>query len=185
MEEKEPRVYHSGDPVGTAEEHKQLIKQKRGFAAMSPERQRAIASKGGKASHQPVEGRPKGRGHSWDSKAARIAGKKGGAASRGGRGKLPSTQEQVKLETRGAIKKAEFAVGEVKQSQAYDDAHTRERAASTAYDPCADCGGARINHGGSVGCAHFVEPVASVPAESAPVSATPPDAAPTRTGTGW
>ncbi len=56
-------------------------KSKRGFAAMSPETQRAIASKGGRASHA------RGTGHEWDSKAARAAGRKGGLMSRGGRGK--------------------------------------------------------------------------------------------------
>jgi general stress protein YciG len=59
-------------------------KQRRGFAAMDPEKQRAIASKGGKASHAA------GTGHEWDSESAREAGRKGGQASRGGRGKLRS-----------------------------------------------------------------------------------------------
>lgn len=53
-------------------------KSERGFAAMDPEKQREIASEGGKASHE------KGTGHEWDSKEAREAGKKGGEASRGG-----------------------------------------------------------------------------------------------------
>lgn len=57
-------------------------KQRRGFAAMDPEKQRAIASKGGKASHAA------GTGHEWDSESAREAGRKGGQASCGGRGKL-------------------------------------------------------------------------------------------------
>lgn len=57
----------------------------RGFAAMSPEKRREIASKGGKAAHK------KGTAHQWDSAAARKAGRKGGQASRGGKGKLPVT----------------------------------------------------------------------------------------------
>jgi general stress protein YciG len=57
-------------------------KRKRGFAAMAPEKQRAIASMGGKASHAL------GVAHQWDSESAREAGRKGGHASRGGRGKL-------------------------------------------------------------------------------------------------
>lgn len=61
-------------------------KQRRGFAAMDPAKQRAIASKGGKASHE------KGTGHEWDSAAAREAGRKGGLVSRGGRGKLREGQ---------------------------------------------------------------------------------------------
>jgi hypothetical protein len=70
---------------------------KRGFAAMSPEKQKEIASKGGKAAHE------KGTAHEFTPEEARIAGRKGGmvvsqdrahmaaigreggAASRGGR----------------------------------------------------------------------------------------------------
>jgi hypothetical protein len=52
---------------------------------MSPEKQREIASKGGRAAHQ------KGTAHEWSSDEAREAGRKGGMASRGGRGKLPNT----------------------------------------------------------------------------------------------
>lgn len=56
-------------------------KQRRGFAAMDPAKQREIASKGGRASHE------KGTGHEWSSESARAAGRKGGLASHGGRGK--------------------------------------------------------------------------------------------------
>lgn len=49
---------------------------------MSPEKQRAIASLGGKASHA------KGTGHEWTPEEAAIAGRKGGAMSRRGRGKV-------------------------------------------------------------------------------------------------
>ena len=58
-------------------------KERRGFASMSAEKQRDIASKGGRAAHQ------KGTAHEWSSDEAREAGRKGGMASRGGRGKLP------------------------------------------------------------------------------------------------
>ena len=54
----------------------------RGFGAMDPARQKELASRGGRAAHQ------KGRGHEWDREQAREAGRKGGLASRGGRGKL-------------------------------------------------------------------------------------------------
>lgn len=47
-------------------------KSKRGFASMDPARQRAIASKGGKAAHA------KGTAHEWTSDEAREAGRKGG-----------------------------------------------------------------------------------------------------------
>ena len=44
----------------------------RGFAAMSPERQKQIASEGGRAAHKL------GVAHEWNSDEARRAGKKGG-----------------------------------------------------------------------------------------------------------
>jgi general stress protein YciG len=49
----------------------------RGFAGMDPEKQREIASKGGKAAHQS------GNANEFDSESAREAGRKGGQA-RGG-----------------------------------------------------------------------------------------------------
>lgn len=58
-------------------------KERRGFASMSAEKQREIASKGGRAAHM------KGTAHEWTSDEARAAGRKGGRASRGGRGRLP------------------------------------------------------------------------------------------------
>lgn len=47
-------------------------KNARGFAAMSPERQKQIASEGGRAAHKL------GVAHEWNSDEARKAGKKGG-----------------------------------------------------------------------------------------------------------
>jgi uncharacterized protein len=47
----------------------------RGFASMERNKQREIASKGGKAAHQ------KGTAHEWTSEEAREAGRKGGMAS--------------------------------------------------------------------------------------------------------
>ena len=44
----------------------------RGFAAMSPERQKQIAGEGGRAAHKL------GVAHEWNSDEARKAGKKGG-----------------------------------------------------------------------------------------------------------
>lgn len=44
----------------------------RGFAAMDPEKQREIASEGGRAAHK------QGVAHEWSSEEAREAGKKGG-----------------------------------------------------------------------------------------------------------
>src|SRR2546427_10439658 len=57
-------------------------KERRGFASMSPEKQREIASKGGRAAHE------KGTAHEWSAEEARSAGRKGGQVSRGGRGRL-------------------------------------------------------------------------------------------------
>jgi general stress protein YciG len=57
-------------------------KERRGFASMSAEKQREIASKGGRAAHE------KGTAHEWTTDEARNAGRKGGQVSRGGRGRL-------------------------------------------------------------------------------------------------
>jgi hypothetical protein len=54
---------------------------KRGFASMDGDKQRMIASKGGKAAHA------KGTAHEWSSEEARAAGRKGGE-SRGTRGRV-------------------------------------------------------------------------------------------------
>ncbi len=64
-------------------------KERRGFASMSPEKQREIASKGGRAAHQ------KGTAHEWTSDEARQAGRKGGQVSRGGRGRLVVSPESA------------------------------------------------------------------------------------------
>lgn len=66
-------------PIAPAVERK---KERRGFASMSPEKQREIASKGGRAAHV------KGTAHEWTTEEARRAGRKGGQVSRGGRGRL-------------------------------------------------------------------------------------------------
>lgn len=47
----------------------------RGFASMDRDKQREIASKGGRAAHQ------KGTAHEWTPAEAREAGRKGGIAS--------------------------------------------------------------------------------------------------------
>ena len=60
--------------------------ERRGFASMSERKQRAIASKGGIAAHDPAPG--KKRGHEWTPEEAKVAGRKGGQVSRGGKGRL-------------------------------------------------------------------------------------------------
>ena len=52
-----------------------MAKEDRGFASMDRQKQREIASKGGKAAHA------KGTAHEWTSEEAREAGRKGGMAS--------------------------------------------------------------------------------------------------------
>ena len=49
--------------------------KRQGFAVMDPAMRRVIASKGGKTAHE------KGTAHQWTVEEARVAGRKGGAAS--------------------------------------------------------------------------------------------------------
>ncbi len=63
---------------------------------MSPEKQREIASKGGRAAHE------KGTAHEWTADEARNAGRKGGQVSRGGRGRLIVTPETAATPTPAA-----------------------------------------------------------------------------------
>lgn len=58
----------------------------RGFASMDPQRQKEIASAGGRAAHK------QGVAHEWSSDEAREAGRKGGQNSRGG-GRARRTEE--------------------------------------------------------------------------------------------
>jgi len=60
---------------------------------MSPERQKEIASKGGRAAHA------KGTAHEWTPDEARTAGRKGGQVSRGGRGRLPEQEAPATTDT--------------------------------------------------------------------------------------
>jgi general stress protein YciG len=57
-------------------------KSNRGFASMDPERQRQIASEGGRAAHE------KGTAHEFTSEEAREAGRKGGMARSANRSKM-------------------------------------------------------------------------------------------------
>jgi general stress protein YciG len=68
----------------------------RGFAAMDPERQRAIARKGGRASHR------RGHGHEWTPEEAREAGRVGGrVAHRRGRAHEWTPEEAREAGRRG------------------------------------------------------------------------------------
>jgi len=62
----------SSSPLAPRVQHKHAP---RGFAAMSPERQREIARKGGRAAHRA------GTAHEFDVEEARAAGRKGGLAA--------------------------------------------------------------------------------------------------------
>jgi uncharacterized protein len=60
-------------------------KPKRGFAAISPERQREIAGMGGRAAHA------KGVAHKWTAEEAVAAGKIGGAVA----AKIPGRMAEI------------------------------------------------------------------------------------------
>jgi general stress protein YciG len=65
-----------------------VAKEDRGFASMDRNKQREIASKGGKAAHQ------KGTAHEWTSEEAREAGRKGGMASHRRKQQQPQPNDQ-------------------------------------------------------------------------------------------
>jgi general stress protein YciG len=89
----EIRMAGSGD--GMTGEQPVRRKERRGFASMSPEKQREIASKGGRAAHE------KGTAHEWTPDEARAAGRKGGQSSRGGRGRLVPIPAQQDMQQPG------------------------------------------------------------------------------------
>jgi uncharacterized protein len=70
--EVSPPLPRIAEEKGTEQPRK---KARRGFAAMSPEKQREIASLGGKAAHA------KGTAHEFSPEEAREAGRKGGQAA--------------------------------------------------------------------------------------------------------
>ena len=72
-------------------EHTEQPKARRGFAAMSPQKQREIASKGGRVAHE------KGAAHEWNVDEARLAGRKGGTARHSRRKEMivPRLEENV------------------------------------------------------------------------------------------
>ena len=66
-----------------------MAKEDRGFASMDRQKQREIASKGGKAAHA------KGTAHEWTSEEAREAGRKGGMASHRRRKEMSDTPDDA------------------------------------------------------------------------------------------
>ena len=74
---------------------------------MSPEKQREIASKGGRAAHE------KGTAHEWSADEARAAGRKGGQISRGGRGRLVPISSGADVSTVGVASTSGMEPGRV------------------------------------------------------------------------
>ena len=70
-----------------------MATEDRGFASMERNKQREIASKGGKAAHQ------KGTAHEWTSEEARETGRKGGMASHRRKQEQQEHQDGVAPET--------------------------------------------------------------------------------------
>ena len=82
-EEQEDKAAPASEPPPSSGSQR----QQRGFAAMDEERQRKIASKGGKAAHE------KGTAHEFTSEEAREAGRKGGMARSANRKKAASSTQ--------------------------------------------------------------------------------------------
>jgi len=66
----------------------QIEKKKIGFAAISPERLKEIARKGGIAAHA------QGKGYTWTPEAAKVAGRRGGQASRAKKAQIQADQKE-------------------------------------------------------------------------------------------
>src|SRR5574338_1164772 len=81
-------------------------KSKRGFASMDANRQREIASKGGRAAHA------KGTAHEWTSDEARVAGRKGGEVVSRDRAHMAAIGREGG-ESRGARNRRRQGPGEV------------------------------------------------------------------------
>src|SRR5687768_16083603 len=89
---------------------------KRGFASMDANKQREIASKGGKAAHL------KGTAHEFDSEEAREAGRKGGRAAH-----LKGTAHEFDSEeAREAGRKGGKAAHEKGTAHEFDSREARE-----------------------------------------------------------
>jgi general stress protein YciG len=75
------------DTMASNNQGNQGGKSNRGFASMDPQRQREIASEGGRAAHE------KGTAHEFTSEEAREAGRKGGQARSANRRNALSPQQ--------------------------------------------------------------------------------------------
>lgn len=89
-------------------------KKLKGFAAMDPEKQREIASKGGKAAHA------KGTAHEFDSEEARRAGRKGGVTVSKDR------DHMAEIGSRGGLNKASRSKAATPRTDAHQAATEKE-----------------------------------------------------------
>ena len=103
-------------------------KEKRGFASMDAQKQRDIASKGGRAAHE------KGTAHEFDSSEAKAAGRKGGrvAHERG------TAHEFTSQEARTAGRKGGQSRGKRTQMQ-QPSAEPLEMSAAPKLEPSDAC----------------------------------------------
>ena len=109
-------------------------KERRGFASMSPEKQREIASKGGRAALL------KGTAHEWTSEEARLAGRKGGQSVPGSKRSFSQNRQLA-------------AVAGRKGGQSVPD---EKRSFSQNPELAAEAGrkGGQASHGGGGGDSH-------------------------------
>jgi len=123
-------------------------KKGRGFASMDEAKQRAIASKGGKAAHQ------KGTAHEFTAEEARVAGRKGGqvAHSKGTAHRFTSE------EAREAGRKGGLAARERSRLEA---AVSQEPLNGTAGEQSVPVNGLSTN--GEAGQVHATELQATLP----------------------
>jgi uncharacterized protein len=79
-----------------------MSKSNRGFASMDPEKQAAIASKGGKIAHAT------GKAHEWTPDEAKEAGRKGGQTH--------SREHLVEIGRRGGVARGKAAARRAKDA---------------------------------------------------------------------
>lgn len=96
--------------------HDEKVNAPRGFARLTPEQRRALASKGGRTAHArgtaskftPDDAsragkipHQRGTAHSWTSETGREAGRKGGNAARGARRSSAASEPNREAATEG------------------------------------------------------------------------------------
>ena len=94
----------AADATNTANTERK--KQRRGFAAMDPSRQKELAQRGGKAAHEL------GRAHEFSEDEARAAGKKGGASLAKNRAHM------AEIGRKGGLKRSQNAAARKAAAQA-------------------------------------------------------------------